>query len=300
MPLDVESARRAIDEHIATRLGVSIVEAAAGIVALTNENMATAARLHIAERGRDAARYGLFAFGGAGPVHAFGVARVLHLKRIICPIGAGTISALGFLVAPSAISLARTYVAPLTTLDWNHLERLFAGMANEANELITKTGVSREQIHMSISADMRYVGQGHEVEVSLSPDALQHKNVDRLREAFEDTYYKLFETRLEGVPVEALNWRLTSRGPTFDIPLNSLSSGTIPGTQQATSGRRPIYLPDIQEFVEAPVYNRYRLSPGTRFSGPAIVEERESTVVINGRATVEIDTNLNLITYLED
>jgi N-methylhydantoinase A len=294
MRLDPDSAAKAIQSAIATPLGLSAVEAAAGIVNVANENMAVAARLHIAERGRDPEHYALMAFGGAGPVHAYGLARALRLKTLICPSGAGNLSALGFLVAPTAVTSARTYVMRVDRLDWAHVDSLFVGMRSEADRTIREAGVDPDTVSRRLSADMRYVGQGYEVEVNLSEDDILARDGLRLRHRFEDAYHALFGMRLDTTDVEAINWRLSSRGPASELKLRSASTLTTTSAEPARMAERPIYLPDRKDFATVGVYDRYRLAPGMTFLGPAIVEERESTVVINGPAEVAVDERDNL------
>jgi len=300
LKLDQASAFSAIESRLAAPLGMSVIEAAAGLVALANENMATAARLHVAERGKDPLRYALMAFGGAGPVHAFGVAQALRLKRIIYPIGAGALSAFGFLVAPAATRLVRGYVSRVDSIDWSLVDRLFNEMRSEALATMMQTGVMASQVRMRMSVDMRYSGQGHELDILIGDgDILRNHDGVALREAFESAYFQLFSMRLETLAVETLNWRLLCEGPAAEAPLSSLAAPTVGSAASATLARRSIYLPSEARFVDAPVYDRYRLARGNRFDAPAIVEERESTVVLNGRARVQVDSNANLIVEID-
>src|SRR5881409_808133 len=142
MRLDREAARRAIQEHVASPLGLDVIAAAWGIHRVVNENMAAAARIHGIERGRDLRSYPLFAFGGAGPVHCWQVARVLRVPRILLPVGAGAISAYGLLAAPLAFDFVRTGRERLDTADWPTLNRLFAEMESEGRALLAQAGIS--------------------------------------------------------------------------------------------------------------------------------------------------------------
>ena len=165
MALNVEAVQRAVEEKVAAPLGMTVMEAAAGIHAIVNENMAAATRMYIAEKGRDPRRYSLIAFGGAGPVHACGLARLLKVKRVICPLGAGVMSALGFLVAPFAIDYVRSYMTRLDQVDWGHLGQLFEEMERDARAMLAEAGAG--EFHILRHADMRYVGQGFEIKVAL-------------------------------------------------------------------------------------------------------------------------------------
>jgi N-methylhydantoinase A len=292
MRLDVAAAARAIEEHVARPLGLSQLHAALGIHKVVNENMAAATRMHVAEKGRDPRRYTLIAFGGAGPVHAYGLAKVLKLERIVCPFGAGVTSALGFLVAAPAIDLVRSYVARLEQVDWPHLDRLFGEMEAEARALLTEAGADPAGIAVRRTADMRYVGQGFEVSVPLPDGPLGPARLAHLTDAFHGTYRQLFERHVTDVPVEALSWRLAATAPVPNLALRFAgqpTAGRDPG-----KGMRPVYFPETG-LAPCPVLSRYALRPGTELRGPAVIEERESTTVVGPDARVSVDRYLNLI-----
>ena len=160
MKLDVERARARIDV-LGRQCGLGVTETAAGIAQVVNQNMATAIRIHAAERGKDYRKYALFAIGGAGPVHAYEIARILRLRKIVCPIGAGTNSAFGLLAAPVAIDLSRSYNVPLAEIDWTRLNALYREMEQEARTVLSDAGVKRPA--MTRSVEMRFIGQGFEL-----------------------------------------------------------------------------------------------------------------------------------------
>jgi N-methylhydantoinase A len=291
MKLDLEAAKQAIDEHIAEPLGLDTVEAAVGIHNVVNENMAAATRMHIAEKGRDPRRYSLIAFGGAGPVHAYGLAKLLKLRRIICPFGAGVTSALGFLVAAPAIDFVRSYVSRLENIDWDHLNGLLAEMEAEAQGLLVETGAPPEQISMRRTADMRYVGQGFEVTVPVPDGKLGPERLADIKEYFFKTYQQLFERQITDVPVESMSWRLAATGPVPNVELNF---GGQPTAQlDPRKGTRQVYFAETG-FAPCTVYSRYSLKSGMEIPGPAVIEERESTTVVGPDARVAVDEYLNL------
>jgi N-methylhydantoinase A len=296
MPLDLDSVRRAIDEHIARPLGLSLEEAAIGIHNVVNENMAAAARMHAAEKGRDPRRYGLIAFGGAGPVHAYGLAKLLKLKRVICPFGAGVTSALGLLVAAPAIDLVRSYVARVEHIDWSHLTTLFTEMEADARALLLETGASPAEVTIDRTADMRYVGQGFEINVPLPHGALSAGSTDEIRQRFFDAYRELFERSATDVPVEALSWRLAATAPVPNIQLRF--GGQPPAMADARKGTRNVYFPGVG-VASCEVYDRYSLARGTEIRGPAVIEERESTIVVGPDGHATVDANLNVIIDIE-
>src|SRR2546422_7571584 len=226
MRLDRAAAERAVTEHVARPLGLDTTAAAWGIHRVVNENMAAAARIHGIERGRDLRAYPLFAFGGAGPVHCWQVARVLKVPRILIPFGAGAMSARGLLAAPLALDFVRTLRARLDAADWEALNALFAEMEDEGRELLARAGVARERVSVKRIAEMRYVGQGHEVECAMPLGALSTESLPTITASFENAYRALYHRLPHGVPIEALNWRLTVSGPQ---PSTGLSRRSEPG-----------------------------------------------------------------------
>lgn len=296
MQLNLEKAKRAIEEKIAKPLKVDLLRAAWGIHQVVNENMANAARIHLVEKGRDPRDYNLIAFGGAGPVHAYRVAERLKLKTLVCPLAAGVTSAFGMLTAPLAFDFVQSYVTSLSDIDFAVLERLYADMEVRGHELLTAAGVEGD-ITLSRSADMRYLHQGFEIRVSLPAGRLTSDDLPALRRAFTEEYERLYKRLNPGVEVEVVNWRLVASGPRPHIVLATPpASGRSLTT--ARKGERPVYQPERGDYVSCPVYDRYLLSVGESFPGPAIVEERECTVVIGGNAQAEIDTEQNLIVSL--
>ncbi len=294
MRLDVAAARRAIEERVARPLGLSLTEAAWGIHRVVNENMAAAARIHGIERGKDVRAYPLFAFGGAGPVHAWAVGRILKVPRILVPFGAGAISAWGLLVAPLAFDFVRTASQRLDGADWNQINRLFEEMEAEGRHILTSAGIPAADITFRRTAEMRYVGQGHEVEVEVPLHALGAASLDELTARFEAAYRMLYSRTPLGVAIEVLNWRLVVVGPRPDVSMSAAGARTETQTYPIKT-TRPAFFPEAGGYVDTPVYDRYRLVTGQHFDGPAIIEERESTTVIGPRARISVDARLNLL-----
>jgi len=294
MRLDVAAAKRAIEERVARPLGLSPTEAAWGIHRVVNENMAAAARIHGIERGKDLRAYPLFAFGGAGPVHAWAVGRILKVPRVLVPFGAGAISAWGLLVAPLAFDFVRTASQRLDGADWNQINRLFEEMEAEGRHVLTSAGIPAADITFRRTAEMRYVGQGHEVDVEVPLHALGAASLGELTTRFEAAYRVLYSRTPLGVPIEALNWRLVVMGPRPEISMSAADVRTQTRVDPIKT-TRPAYFPEAGGYVDTPVYDRYRLVTGERFDGPAIIEERESTTVIGPRARISVDTRLNLL-----
>jgi len=307
MRLDIDAARYAIEERLARRLGLGLTEAAWGIHRVVNENMAAAARIHGIERGKDLRAYPLFAFGGAGPVHCWQVARILRVPRLLIPFGAGAISAFGLLAAPLAFDFVRTARERLDRADWERIKRLYAEMEQEGRAILAASEIPESEVTLRRSAEMRYVGQGHQVEVEVPLGRLSPESLPALARNFEAAYRALYHRTPHGVAIEALNWRLMVSGPAPDIRMpggGSEGPGSQPrlrgafATNDALKGRRPAFFAEAGGFVETPVYDRYRLSPGASFNGPAIVEERESTAVIGPGGCCRVDAHRNLVVEL--
>nr|MDP9481370.1 hydantoinase/oxoprolinase family protein [Actinomycetota bacterium] len=295
MRLDRGAALRAIEERIADPLGLDPIEAAWGIHQVVNENMANAARVHAIERGKDPRAYPLFAFGGAGPVHAYRVARTLGVPGFIAPLGAGATSAFGFLCAPLSFDFVRSLYGCLDELDWPEANAVLGEMEEEGRGLLRASGVADPDIQVRRLCDMRYVGQGHEVTVDLPAGPLGPESAEQLTALYRKEYRRLYSREGPDVPLEAITWRLEVFAPRPQIRLGDEEGGPSRPLAEAQKGEREIYLPEEDGFSAAPVYDRYLLGPGTNFEGPAVVEERESTVVLGPEGRAEIDAARNLI-----
>ncbi len=271
MRLDAGLSRSVLERKIATPLGVSVEEAAWGIHTSVNEDMANAARVHAVERGHDPAKLPMYTFGGAGPVHGVGVARALGAPSVVAPPAAGVLSAAGFLTAPLAFDFVRSARAAVHDLAWEQVDALFAEMEAEGAALLAKSGVD-EVTHRRI-AEMRYAGQGYEIRVPVHDGPWPGTLIDE----FARTYRALYRRSGPEVGVEVLNWRVVSSGPAPDVTLR-LKAQAQGG--DARKGTRKAYFPAAGGFVDTAIFDRYLLTPGERVDGPAIVEERESTVVV--------------------
>jgi N-methylhydantoinase A len=294
MRLDRGAAERAVSEHVARPLGLDTTAAAWGIHRVVNESMAAAARIHGIERGRDLRAYPLFAFGGAGPVHCWQVARILKVPRILLPFGAGAMSAWGLLAAPLSFDFVRTVRARLDQADWDALNRLFTEMEDEGRELLARAGVASDAARVSRIAEMRYVGQGHEVEAPMPSGQLAANVLPTITASFEEAYRALYHRLPQGVPIEALNWRVTVSGPPPHLAFGG-AGATGRSAVDAVKTTRRAWFAEAPGWMETPVYDRYALGPGASFDGPAIVEERESTAVIGPGARCRVDEGLTIV-----
>jgi N-methylhydantoinase A len=299
MTLGAAAAREAVRTEVADRIGQPVPAAAAGIIEVVTESMASAVRLHMAEQGQDLADSALFAFGGAGPVHAHRLAQLLGMRRIVYPLRAGVLSSLGFLLAPRRLDLTRSTYMRLDAMDWAEAGRLVADMCDTAVRDLAAMSVPAADVRLSISADLRFPGQGHEIEVDLDRAAIDGGDAAAVIGAFQVRYAELFGR----VPVaagapEILTWRVVASGPVPDIDLRDDRPVTDTGTAAAPVRRRDVYFAEAGGYLPTPVYDRLRLVPGTELSGPAILEEEESTVVVGPGAAIRIDGQRNVLVEL--
>lgn len=294
MPLHVEKAEKALDEKIARPLGISVTEAAWGIHRIVNENMANAARVHILEKGLDPRFFSMMAFGGAGPVHAYQVARLLGAPRLIIPAAAGVLSALGFLVSPLAREEVNSFITQFNPNDWNRINEMLLQMTEKCISFITNAQNTKAEISISRTADMRYKGQGHEIVVPIPQGTLGPDSLSTIQEHFCTEYQRRYGRNLPAVQIEAVTWRVLAQ---------SSSPNTVPGQKKsatkrkALKGKRKVFLDN--DFYEVPVYDRYSLPVGKEFMGPSIIEEFESTTVIGSLAKFQVDRNRNIIIEMQ-
>jgi N-methylhydantoinase A len=299
MKLDAEAARQAIEAHVARRLGIDVMAAAWGIHEIVTAQMAQAARAVTIGCGKDPRQFALVPFGGAGPVHGARLARMLGCPRLVFPRAAGVESAVGLLMAETSLDLARTQVL---TLDEDALEpvnALFADLAARAAAQMAESGVPPERQRIAVSSDMRFAGQGYEIAVDLPPGPYAPSDLPALREAFFGAYARAYGDRTfqRDWPVVGVHWRLRATATGDVLRLETLPPGAG-GIERARKPGRAVWFQESGGFTDCPVYDRYRLGAGDRISGPAIVEERESTIVLPPSSTSTVDGHGNLITDL--
>jgi N-methylhydantoinase A len=288
MRLDEYAARAAIG-RLAGELGLGVEETAAAIHRVVNENMASAARMHAIERGRDLRRFTLVATGGAGPVHAWGVARALGISKLVFPPSAGVASAFGMLTAAPGFEFARSLPAPLAETAWGEVRAILGELVEEGVRQLASGGVPAGEVRVDVAADVRHRGQGEAVTVELG-GRLADDPAAQVEAEFATAYTDLYGHRPPGVESEVMTWRVRVMGPDpeLDVTLREHAPG------EARKGRRRVWFAETDGFVEIDVLDRYRLAPGTEFDGPAVVEERESTMVIGPGAHARVDRLGNL------
>ncbi|SFZ86463.1 N-methylhydantoinase A [Devosia enhydra] len=288
MRLDRKAAEAAIDRAIAAPLGLDLMRAAWGIHEAINESVASAFRVHASERAFDYRTAAMVAFGGCGPIHAARIARKLNVPRIILPPGAGVMSALGLLRSPFSFEMARSHRVRLDALDRAAYEALFAPMLAEVAAILGEVGIAPEAMQISRKLDMRFAGQGYEIEVEAGATP------EGLASAFTAAYRAVFTNILLDEPIEIVNWKIEASGPPPLAHHDFRFASRYAPDAKGPRGRRTGWFPETGA-TEMAVYDRYRLAPDTAITGPAVVEEDESTTVIGVGDRATIDEHLNLV-----
>ena len=285
MPLDLAGARHGIESEVGKRLSLPVEAAAWGIHEVVNENMASAIRMYVAEKGGDLAHTTLIAIGGAGPVHADGVARKLGVPRLLVPRGAGVFSALGFLVAPVSFEVSRTRPVRLAQADPARLAALFAELEAEAAAVVREAAPAAP-VRFVRAADACYHGQGHQIRVTLAagdaglaPAIIAGRFLAEYKARYGYTY--------EDLEIELVTLRVTASAERL-TPEPSAPAPAGPG-REALKGERPAWSPRAKRFVPHGVYAMDRLAPGASLAGPAILEEDASTLIVGEGATAAVD-----------
>jgi N-methylhydantoinase A len=285
-----DRAKAAITGEVAEPLRASLDEAVYGIGEMVDESMASAARVHAIEWGKDLAKRGMIAFGGAAPLHAARLAQKLAIDKVIIPTKAGVGSAVGFLAAPIAFEVVRSRYMPLMRFEAEAANALFDDMRREASAVVT-AGAPGEHLIERRAASMRYLGQGHEITVPLPAEALRGGDDAVLKAAFEAEYRRLYGRLIENLDIEILTWSLTlSTEPRRIIPLPDVGEHAAPEPAGIRQVRDP-----VAGTVPMALYDRAALAPGSRLEGPALVVEDETTTVV----PVGFDLRVDGLGYLE-
>jgi len=283
MPLDREAAGQ-VSAKLAEVLGTSSEDLAGGVHELVNQNMAAAARMHAIERGADLRGTPLIAFGGAGPVHACGVAELLESPSVVFPANASVLSAFGALVTPVRMDLARSLVRRLDAITVAEREAVLDDMRAEGRRVLTSAGVAEADVTFRYAVDARYHGQGNEITIALGEGASWSVSEGEVAGRFAERYLAVYGMTIPGVPVEVVTWRVSAFAP---APAVSLATVAVVGTA-TPKGWRPVRFLRGAEPVATPVYDRTALPVGQRVDGPALLEERETTAVLRPDWTAEV------------
>ncbi len=293
MALDPALAEQAIARDAAIPLSLDGLRAAWGIHEVINEDIARAFRIHAVERGFDCRRATIVAFGGGGPIHGTAVARKLKAPRVLFPVGAGVMSALGLLYSPLMFEVARSLRVGLATLEAPRFAELVDGVAAEAAGFLLRAGVAPDGIVTECRVDMRYRGQGYELEIVLPQGVPPSDVLPDLPAMFVARYRDVFRVNGLDEPLEIMSWKAEARAPA-PLPPQAAAPVSVSGSEGGLKGYRQAYF-DATAPTNTPVIDRYALRPGDAVAGPAIIEERESTCVLRPGDRAVVDAHFNLV-----
>ncbi len=298
MALDVPAARRAIEEHIALPMGLSIEQAAAGMYRVACNNMAQGVREVTIKRGFDPREFPLIPGGGAGPIHGCLICSELGIPLQIVPREASVLCAFGMLMSELRHDFVRTFVARLEGIDWARLSTLVAAMAAEGTRLLAEEGIEPAQRRVDLRLDCRYVKQYHEVSVAVPQDLIERRDAGAIAAAFHAEHLRLYgySLQVEGSAVEIINVRLQAIGATDRPTYRSEAAGDA-DAGPALKSRRRVYVAERDAYAEVPVYDGHRMRSGQRLAGPALIEQETTAILVSDSFDCVVDALGSFVLY---
>lgn len=294
MPVDAEAARRVIEQAVAAPLGLGLEDAAEGIIRIANANMSRAIRAVSTERGYDLSDFALYAYGGAGPLHAVEVAQECGIPTVIVPQEPGTMCARGILLTDISFDFVRSLIVPAKTAGWAEAQEALRQLRAEAEAWLDAEHVEPQMRRHACAIDARYDGQNFEVRVRL--DDTRVPTLERFIELFDEAHAREYGYQVPGRVIQIINVRLQAIGQVVKAPLSpARQDGSLQG---ARIGQRRIYHGKAHGWHESAVYDRDLLPAGTLIDGPAVIEEMSSTTVLGPDHHARVDAFGTLIITL--
>jgi N-methylhydantoinase A len=295
MQLDLEGARRALDDKTAKPLGLDLTQAADGILRIATTKMSHMVRWVTTERGLDAADFSLVAYGGAGPLHAAMVARELRIAKVVIPRAPGHFSAYGMLVADLRRDFVNTWFNPLADAAFAEMEAIYAGMEQRGRDAVSQSRIAVAGVAVQRSADMRYVGQEHAVTVELQIELFQGQDRDGIKRRFDTVHETRYGYSAPAEKAEIVSLRSAITGLLRKPAFEPIEKGETEPPREALRGSRPVYFTESGRPVDTPSYDRSKLVAGNRIAGPALIEEYASTTVVHPGDVVTVDAFGDLV-----
>ena len=285
MPLNVPKARKAIEEKIASRLGLTVEEAAMGIIRIAVAKMSLAVRGVSVEKGYDPRDFILVASGGAGPVHALAIARELGIPKVVIPMLPAHFSALGMLMTDIKHDFVRTYYRPLKEADFSKIKEIYLEMEHAGRSTIEKEKAAINSIKTQAFFDLRYIGQEFFLTIPVSEEEIMSGDGKAIRASFDNMHEMRYGHKATEESLEIVNIRLTAYGLRKKM---SEPDRKKAGGGREPKGQRQVYVDNAVEAVTCPIYSRESLTVGAQVDGPAIIEEYASNTYLStgDRATV--------------
>ncbi|HYK14999.1 MAG TPA: hydantoinase/oxoprolinase family protein [Burkholderiales bacterium] len=291
LKVDEKSAREVIDKKVAQPLGLALEQAAEGVIRIANANMSRAIRSVSTERGYDLSRFALFAYGGAGPLHAIDVAIECGILTVIVPQEPGTLCARGILLTDISFDFVRSEIAEVTAESWRHVCKLFVEMETEAGAWLERERVPRAEQSFRYHIDARYQGQNFEVMVPMPRIAAD--GMASFLQQYAAAHQREYGYDVPGRAVEIVNCRLQAVGAVAKAPLREIATGG--SVKDAVTAQRKTYFGVKHGWLDTPVHARAKLPAGAMLAGPALIEEMSSTVLLAPGQSASVDRIGNIV-----
>ena len=295
MTLDVAAARAAIETKIARPLGLSVIEAASGILRIAATAMSWAVKTVTTERGLDAAAFPMIAYGGAGPLHACAIAREFGAAQVIVPRAPGHFCAFGMLFSDLRYDFVRTWFNRLPTADFAAMDAIFKELITLGEAAVARAAPGKLKVEAVRWADMRYVGQEHSVTIAVPLQDIRRKDRSAIKARFDAEHQFRFGTCAPAEPAEIVSLRVTVSGVMKKPPLEQIAKGGRSPVKSASLGTRKVWFDNRRAAVTTPIFLREELRAGNRIEGPALVEEHASTTVVFPGDRLSVDRFGNLV-----
>ena len=285
--LDMDKAKAAISEHIVEPYGFeSVEEAAYSIHQIVNSNMSSALRVVSVDKGYDPREFTLAAFGGAGPVHSLALADALNIPEILVPLYPGIHSAVGLLAADNEHDFRRSYLAPVDAADLAYINRIYDELETEGRELLASEGIADANQEIRRFAEIRYIGQAHEVNLPVAPGEITTELLNEVKEKFHQAHFELYSHSSAEAPTMFVTLAVKAIGRTPKPEFSAIEKGS---GDAAAKEKRPVYFGEFRKYVETPVYDRNDLLATQVIAGPAIIEQMDSVSVVLPEHKVTVD-----------
>ncbi len=296
MKMDVVSARKVMKEKIAVPLGITVEEAAEGVLKVINANMVRGIRVISIEKGHDTRDFSLMAFGGAGPLHAVDIANELGSKNVIIPPSPGIACAIGMLTADVRHDYVQTYSKRLSNVHLDTVNDILLTLIQEAKADLAREGFTEDAMELQVSVDLRYLHQAYEINVPLEGTIVTKDALVEAIKVFHELHEKVYGFSREGEELELINVRLIAKGKIKNLTTEKTVANDH--VELDKIGEREIYFKDA--YIKTPIYNRASLLTHTEIQGPAVIEQLDSTIIVHPEQRAITDEYGNLIILLEE
>lgn len=294
MQIDESAAFRTIEEKLAKPMGLSVVDVAEGIIKVVNSNMERAIRLVSVERGFDPREFVMVAFGGAGPLHAARVAENLDINRVMIPSNPGILCAIGLLASDIRSDYVKTGICDFTLDNAVKMNTNFQALVDEGDGWLDAEKIPQYQKQLIKHADMRYFGQNFELTIPIAFEEIRGDNIDKIKALFHDTHKREYGYCSEKASIQIVNYRVTALGKVSTIKLKEHKIEGL-SAEQAIINVRDVFFEESRGYTMTNIYHRDALKAGNMLSGPAIIEQMDTTIVIPPGHTARVDSYLNIL-----